>query len=518
MDLIKRCLCRATRFRALERNGLAVKQCLDCGALHQHVEMTETEYADWYRTAYHDGCYTHTLEHDREVAKKRLDYYRIPAGGRLLDIGCGNGAFVMEAKARGIEAVGQDLAEGASAAPEDTYTGPLASIHFPTDHFDVVTMHDVLEHAPDPIGMLLEVRRILKQGGRLLLDFPDFVAPEGRHHWKPVEHLWLLDIDRLLDLLTATGFRVHDHDHPIPGKWLVDAVAPVEKRTSIILPPGIGDSYWALVKLQGLMSVYGWGDVVDVWLEDAKDKNRAADFVRRAPFVAYQGTVKQARNRMAFHEAYRQDGRAVIPGVEDRDFLVSFNGTLGAGRSLEDTEPAAPVAWRYPAWRSLGERAAERGYRQRFGEYVVAFFVDGGFYHKWVAHFGREQIRQTFDMLSRDRTVVIMGARWDVGGMSARAGGNVVDLSGQTTVEEMLGLLRGASGIVGFPAGNTIVGAAMGVPTALLYHDHFVKPFWTNTVPPDVVGRTYQALDVARTGPGDLVDAISALMGDRRAA
>lgn len=517
MDLISRCLCAATKFRAFERNGLQVKECRSCGALHQRVEMTLDQYADWYRVQYHGGCYTHSLEHDREVARKRLDAYCITPGSALLDVGCGNGAFVMEAIGRGIEAVGQDLAEGASAVPDATYARPLADIHFPTDHFDVVTMHDVLEHAPDPMAMLLEVRRILKQGGKLLLDFPDFEAPAGRHHWKPVEHLWLLDIDRLKALLEAAGFEVGNPYRPIPGKWLVTAWAPVEKRTSIILPPGIGDSYWSLVKLQGLMKLYGWGDVVDAWLEDARERNRAGDFARLAPFVSYQGTVRQSQSRMAFHEAYRQDGRAVIPDVEGRDFLVAFNGVLGAGRSLDAVEPDAPADWHYPMWRSLAQDTAEAEYRRRFGDYVVAFFVEDGFYHKWMAHFGRAEIRRVFDTLSRDRTVVVMGAKWDRGGVSSKAGGNIVDLSGQTTIDQMLGLVRGASGIVGHPAGNTIVGASMGVPTVLLYHEHFARPFWTNTVPPHVAD-TYRAMDVAVTRPADVVDTLGLLMGDRKAA
>ncbi|SDF83578.1 class I SAM-dependent methyltransferase [Thalassobaculum litoreum] len=518
MDLISSCLCAATTFRDFERNGLRVRECQSCGALHQHVEMSLDQYADWYRRQYHDGHYTHSFAHDRNVARKRLDAYRIPAGARLLDVGCANGAFVVEACERGLDAFGQDLADDASMVPERTYSAALEAIHFPADHFDVVTIHDVLEHVPDPVKFLLEVRRILKQGGRLLLDFPAFEEPEGRHHWKEVEHLWLLGIDALVELLSATGFTCEAAGHPIPGKWLLDCRAPRESRTTVILPPGIGDCYWSLVKLQGLMAARGWGAVVDVWVEEARDRNRAADFVRLAPFVSYQGTVSQTGSRPAFHEAYRTDGRAVIPNVCGRDYLVAFNGALGAGRSLSDVEPDAKADWRYPMFRSLAQVEAEREYRERFGEYVVAFFVDGGFYHKWTAHFGRDEIRKLFETLSADRTVVVMGAGWDQGGISSRAGGPVVDLSGKTNIDQMLGLLRGASGIVGFPAGNTIVGAALGTPTVMLYHNHFDRRFWLNTVPPSVVGSSYAALDVSKVGVPDVVKALDAMLAVRCAA
>lgn len=520
--LIRTCICGKADFLLFERNGLDVARCQECGALHQVVSKTPAELADWYRRRYHRGVFRHTLEHDLEVAEKRLQHYGLTPGDTVLDVGCGNGAFVRQAIARGLDAWGQDLAEGSSCEPQRTYVGPLEEHSLPTDFFRAVTLHDVLEHLVDPRALLAEVRRILKQGGTLYLDFPDFEVPEGRHHWKEVEHLWLLSRENLVDLVESAGFRIDLVENPIPGKLLVIARAPTEKRTTILLPPGIGDSYWSLVKLQGLMKLYGWGDVVDVFIEDAKDRNRAADWVLRAAFVSLQGTRPRRFSRAAFNEAYGQPGRAVMPDVEGCDYLVSFNGNLDAGLSLDEVEPDAKPNWRYPMWRSKEEDAFEAECRADFGPYVVAYFIEQGYYHQWVSHFGRGDIAAALSDLARDRTIVLMGAKWDVGStgvkVSDRIAGRVVDLTGQTDVAQMLGLLRGADGILGFPAGNTVVGAALRRPTVLLHHKRFPEPFWVNTVPPDVVGRTYLALDVQKTSGLEAATALRGLMDGRRAA
>lgn len=214
MPLITRCVCSSTTFSQMERNGLQMAYC-QCGIWHQEVEMDEAGLATWYAERYHAGIYGHSYDHDLEVARKRIEAYGDWLQGPVLDVGCGNGAFVDACQDAGVNAIGQDL--GGSAAdlkvPLDQVSGT----------FQTITMHDVLEHAPDPIAMLCQARSLLIDGGRLIVDFPGFFHAKGAHHWKPVEHLWMLDVPHLVTVIQRGGFTVKRLTTPVPAKYVVYA-------------------------------------------------------------------------------------------------------------------------------------------------------------------------------------------------------------------------------------------------------------------------------------------------------
>lgn len=215
MPLIERCICDGRIFRAVEAFGLSARECRVCFTLHQHVAMTPDDLSRWYRETYHNGVYGHTYAHDADVARKRMARYGTRLRGPVLDVGCGNGAFVDACRDAGIEAEGQDIGGGSArhAVPLDAVEGS----------FETVTMHDVLEHAVDPVGMLRSARRILNRGGWLMVDFPDFFHEAGAHHWKPVEHLWMLSGRQLERMIEDAGFRVRERDRPVPGKIVIYA-------------------------------------------------------------------------------------------------------------------------------------------------------------------------------------------------------------------------------------------------------------------------------------------------------
>jgi 2-polyprenyl-3-methyl-5-hydroxy-6-metoxy-1,4-benzoquinol methylase len=85
--------------------------------------------------------------------------------GRLLDVGCGPGHFVREAKLTGWDATGLEVSPlevqyGRSELGVNIIQGTVEE-NVPEGDFDIVTFWDVLEHLSDPISALKTTARIL---------------------------------------------------------------------------------------------------------------------------------------------------------------------------------------------------------------------------------------------------------------------------------------------------------------------------------------------------------------------
>lgn len=501
--LIQACLCGATTFEEDLLWGIPVRRCA-CGIVHQAVAMTPAEYEAFYREKYLREVYTHDDDHDYAVAQMRLDRHGDLYRGRTLDVGTGYGAFVRAARERGFESYGQDIAE---AGQPFTYHGPIESLYFPTDYFQTVTINDVLEHVPDPKALLAEVFRLTDQEGWCIIDVPDFWCFEGQHHWKPTEHLWFFTLPQLHALVSFVGLEVERVDHPIPGKTVLYCRKPKQKRVSILVPPGIGDSYWSITKIRGFCATRNLG-LPDVFVAAPDDKKRSLEFIRKIPFLKAAGYREHSTKSAVFQEAYMKDGRTVFSSVSGCDYFIAFNGVMRFGKTVDAQLPECATEWYPPMFRSLKQRAAAAAYRERFGDYVVAYFIPHGMYKFWLKEFPEAGILESLQRIQSQLNcrVVFIGSSWDKQTLAARltaaaADLNFIDLTGQTDIDEMLALFEGSTGVIGFPSGATILAAALGRPTLMLWNQYFVEPFWRYACPPDSLGRWYQPINTAGATP-----------------
>jgi 2-polyprenyl-3-methyl-5-hydroxy-6-metoxy-1,4-benzoquinol methylase len=151
---------------------------------------------------------------------RRLE--RIPncvPGGRLLDIGCGNGRYVAAMAALGWQAVGVEPEVGVSRlARHLSDAGVIVGGHaedlpFGARAFDVVTLWHVLEHLLSPARALAEVQRVLRPGGVLLLETPNVESSQSRlfgrywFHLDPPRHRFLLSPATIRAYLSINGFQ-----------------------------------------------------------------------------------------------------------------------------------------------------------------------------------------------------------------------------------------------------------------------------------------------------------------------
>jgi SAM-dependent methyltransferase len=137
--------------------------------------------------------------------------------GRLLDVGCGDGSFLIAARGAGWQVFGTEL-HGAEQLPGcRIFRRPLDAAG--DGPFDCITMWHVLEHVPEPLQCIKELRRMLAPGGVLLLAVPDFGGWQSRlfgRHWLHADvprHLYHFTADSLDRTLEIGGYRVTNRWH-----------------------------------------------------------------------------------------------------------------------------------------------------------------------------------------------------------------------------------------------------------------------------------------------------------------
>jgi SAM-dependent methyltransferase len=138
--------------------------------------------------------------------------------GRLLDVGCATGDFLVAAQERGWAAQGVELSGHAAGVARrrrvDVRVGTLRNARFPDAAFDVVTMLDVIEHLNDPMAELRETRRVLRPGGIICVETPNWDSIYRRvlgRRWaalQPRLHLLYFDRTTLREALSRAGFQV----------------------------------------------------------------------------------------------------------------------------------------------------------------------------------------------------------------------------------------------------------------------------------------------------------------------
>jgi 2-polyprenyl-3-methyl-5-hydroxy-6-metoxy-1,4-benzoquinol methylase len=166
----------------------------------------------------------------------------LPAGGgRLLDVGCGDGALLERFRSLGwrVEGLEPD-GRAAARARERGFTvteGTLDSASLPDGAYQAITLHHVLEHVPDPVATLATCRRLLAPGGRVAVLTPNAAALGarifGRHwlHWDPPRHSHVFTAESLRRCCHAAGLKpVRLEATGRAARWAIVASTAIRRR------------------------------------------------------------------------------------------------------------------------------------------------------------------------------------------------------------------------------------------------------------------------------------------------
>lgn len=174
--------------------------------------------------------------------------------GRLLDIGCGAGTFLVEARDQGYDVFGQEISHffvdfGQSQYGLKVFEGEIEKLPPEMNLLDYITAFDVIEHHPDPAKLIREIHRRLRPGGIVVISTHDIGNPLAkfyRANWRyinPIGHLTYFTRQTLSQLLTQNGFRIlhiegiHTIDDSRPAEirnWVVQFLRVIVLRSMII--------------------------------------------------------------------------------------------------------------------------------------------------------------------------------------------------------------------------------------------------------------------------------------------
>jgi SAM-dependent methyltransferase len=215
--------------------------CTACGFIHATPLPDPADLVATYRDTYYveekPDFLSHSAEDQAWGEMFQLDRLAIferllpPDRRRLLDIGSGPGFFLKTAKDRGWQTKGIEPSRQAAAYAASLGLDIVPAFFGPDTapglgRFDAVHLNNVLEHIPDPAGLIALARDLIEPGGLLCIGVPNDFSPfqiagqkaVGAAQWwlAPPHHLNYFTFDSAAGLLERLGFDVVERTTSFP--------------------------------------------------------------------------------------------------------------------------------------------------------------------------------------------------------------------------------------------------------------------------------------------------------------
>lgn len=520
--LIEKCLCGSEKFSAYILNGIDVRECIECNLIHQNLKnFTKKDIEEFYKHKYHDEFmeekgiqkYSDRYTSDYKVSEIRLEEYKdfltinTEKIFSALDIGSSNGAFVDCLRKKGIRAYG--LEPGMEGNNKYTYNCSIEELGFDNGFFDLITMHDVLEHIIDPIDFLKKVNKKLNYLGTLIVDIPDFFSLEGKKHWKYIEHLWYWSQPQAIKMFDSLDLEVKKITRPIPGKLVFYLKKKRLKRKKILLMPGTGDIYWALIMLQDFIKKELNNEMPLVYTCDwtnkhqyVKGSHRSLEFIKHVPFIEFGGvhsfngwprefdlSYSHRTNRKTNNEV----SKPILTNLLGYDYIINYNGILEEGGSIDNLNYT--TNWDINLYSGIDEELYRKQYKKQYQEYNIGYFTGTGSYKEFIDKFSPSKIYKLLLEIYKQtgRKTVLIGVSWDKPIqqeiLNCDTQGILIDEIEKTNQTQLIALIKESASIVGWASGTTIIAASMfNKPSVVYWNSNKWNPeFNINCINPKAV-------------------------------
>lgn len=239
----------------------SVFRCVSCGFGRTYPGLKPEEigqfYAQYYPLA---STSAEQLQRQAQVPSRwrawlsgqdNTAHWHVKPGSRVLDVGSGSGVSLLEIGQLGGQAYGVEPDPNAAALAKAlnlaVHTGFIEDRPFPNTQFDFITASQAIEHTPDPVIFLKEIRQRLRKDGRIILSFPNADALYrkilGRRwlHWHIPYHYNFFTRRSFERLAEQCGLSVVKVRTITPNLWTL-----IQFRSLLTRPTeGVIGSVWA---------------------------------------------------------------------------------------------------------------------------------------------------------------------------------------------------------------------------------------------------------------------------------
>lgn len=161
------------------------------------------------------------MEVKKTYKKRGVNLYRLEAinkfaGNKILDVGCGNGAYIYQLHGKkDIYGCDYQSFEEWENLKERFRVCDATEIDFDTESFDTLTAFEVMEHVSDPQEMLKEMHRVARKN--IILTVPNCVITEGMKqsnllysHWGDPTHVNFYTLESFKEEVEKAGFKIEE--------------------------------------------------------------------------------------------------------------------------------------------------------------------------------------------------------------------------------------------------------------------------------------------------------------------
>ena len=226
-------------------DGFCLQRCRQCSLVQITDDLSNVNLEDYYDQKFFDETYDWLKEAKGRQKEYRKFDYRLeeieklkPGKGKILDLGCSFGFFLDVARGRGWNAVGVEVGEYAAKFVRDkldldVHTGDLMDVDLPADHFEAVTLWNVLEHLDDPVAQLMRINGLMKTGGVFVLttgDIDSYIRKVEGLRWRaliPPIHVANYSVAAVTRLLELTGFSLWVRSVALPREALLKKIGVI---------------------------------------------------------------------------------------------------------------------------------------------------------------------------------------------------------------------------------------------------------------------------------------------------